>query len=292
MFSNDVRREIETFARGAGWEAAALLAVADVESGGQPFAIVAGRKEPLIRFEGHYFYKRLKGIKRDDAVKAGLASPKAGQVKNPKSQADRWKMLRRAAEIDIKAAYESTSWGVGQVMGANWKDLGYASVDELVRDARSGIAGQVKAMCRFITANKLANTLFTHNWEAFARVYNGPNYAVGGYHTKLAAAYLRYRNLPALPAETPKPAEKPVEASKPTPTPSDTATRPETLPAPTQESKHGLFAKLLALIGIGGGGLGAAALSQGEADQVAAWVIFGGLALLVVILFIIWRRGR
>ena len=291
MFSTDVRREIENFARGAGWEAAALLAVAEVESGGQPFAIVDGRKEPLIRFEGHYFYKRLRGIKRDDAVRAGLAAPKAGQVKNPKSQADRWKMLRRAAEIDIRAAYESTSWGVGQVMGANWKDLGYASVDELVKDARSGVAGQVKVMCRFIHANKLATTLFTHNWEAFARVYNGPNYAAGGYHTKLAAAYLRYRNQPALPAEAPKPTEKPVEAQKPAPTTSDTGARPETLPAPTPESKRGVFARLLALIGIGGGGAGAAALSTADADQLAAWVIFGGLVLLVVIMFVIWRRG-
>ncbi|MBN9249818.1 MAG: DUF3380 domain-containing protein, partial [Mesorhizobium sp.] len=225
----------------------------------------------------------------------GLAAAKAGQVKNPKSQADRWKMLRRAAEIDISAAYESTSWGVGQVMGANWKDLGYASVDELVRDARRGIGWQVKVMCKFITANKLANTLFTHNWEAFARVYNGPNYAAGGYHTKLAAAYLRYRNLPALPAlplETPKPTEKPVEAQKPVPTTSDTAAQPKTLPAPTPESRRGLFAKLLALIGIGGGGAGAAALSQADAEQLAAWVFFGGLVLLVVVMFVIWRRGR
>ena len=294
MFSTEVRREIETFAKVAGWEAAALLAVAEVESGGQPFVIVDGRKEPLIRFEGHYFHRRLSGIKRDDAVKAGLAAPKAGLVRNPRTQADRWKMLRRAAEIDIKAAYESTSWGVGQVMGAHWQWLGYGSVDELVNDARRGVYGQVKLMVRFIHKAGLGATMARHDWAAFAHGYNGPGYAKGGYHTKLADAYKRYRNLPPLTAEAPKPTEKPVEAQKPVPTTSDTGARPETLPAPTPESKRGVFAKLLALIGIGGGGTGAgaAAWSQDAADQLAAWVFFGGLLMLVVIMLIVWRRGR
>jgi hypothetical protein len=119
MFTQETISEITAVAREIGIEPAALLAVAEVESGGKAFASVEGRLEPLIRFEGHYFDRRLTPAKREAARREGLASPLAGAVINPRMQAARWKLLARAAAIDRKAALESVSWGLGQVMGAH-----------------------------------------------------------------------------------------------------------------------------------------------------------------------------
>src|SRR5688572_30258494 len=100
MFDEATLREVEAIAADLRVEPAALLAVAEIESGGKPFALVDGRQEPLIRFEGHYFDRRLDGQEKAEARAAGLANPKAGAVVNPDGQAARWKMLNRAAEIN------------------------------------------------------------------------------------------------------------------------------------------------------------------------------------------------
>lgn len=201
MFSRQSIREITTAARDIDVEAAALLAVADIESGGRAYALIDGRKEPLIRFEGHYFDRRLSGENRTFARKAGLASPTAGAVANPSGQAARWELVTRAAAIDRKAAYESVSWGLGQVMGANWAWLGYADVDALVAEARQGVCGQARLMARFVARAGLASALRDHDWAAFARGYNGPAYATSGYDRKLAKAYAAYAASPGKPAD-------------------------------------------------------------------------------------------
>ena len=192
MFTETVILEITKVADELKVERAALLAVAEVESGGKVFATVRGQNLPLIRFEGHYFDRRLSGAKRSRARSEGLASPKAGGVANPSTQAARWAMLERATAIDRRAALESTSWGIGQVMGAHWDWLGYANVDDLVGDARSGAAGQARLMARFIDRAGLRPALRTHDWPAFARGYNGAGYKANGYHTKMAASYRRF----------------------------------------------------------------------------------------------------
>ncbi|MBN9242917.1 MAG: DUF3380 domain-containing protein [Mesorhizobium sp.] len=192
MFSKDVVKEITEAAGALGLEPASLLAVAEVESNGQAFAVVAGRREPLIRFEGHYFDRRLDETRRALAREKGLASPVAGAVANPATQEARWRMLEEAAAIDAKAAYESVSWGLGQVMGAHWEWLGYAGVQALMAEARASVAGQVRLMARYIEKAGLAAALRDCDWDAFARGYNGPAYKQYGYDDKIAAAYARY----------------------------------------------------------------------------------------------------
>lgn len=192
MFSQEIIREIGTVADEIGVERAALLAVAEVESGGRAFAIVNGRAEPSIRFEGHYFDRRLPAAKREVARAAGLAAPRAGAVANPAGQAARWALLARATAIDAKAAYESVSWGLGQVMGAHWAWLGYASVEALVAEARASVAGQARLMARYIDRAGLVSALRAGDWATFARGYNGPDYKRNGYDSKIATAYRRH----------------------------------------------------------------------------------------------------
>ncbi|MEJ6782368.1 N-acetylmuramidase domain-containing protein [Aminobacter sp. Piv2-1] len=204
MFSRETAAEIDKAAREFGIEGAALLAIAEIESGGQVFARIDGRKEPLIRFEGHYFDRRLSGERQARARAAGLASPTAGEVANPRGQAARWQMVERAAAIDRRAAYESTSWGLGQVMGAHWQWLGFGDVDGLVTEARSGAAGQARLMARYIDKAGLTEALNRHDWEAVGHGYNGPGFRKNGYHIKLAEAYQRQVDGPAHGEETMK----------------------------------------------------------------------------------------
>jgi hypothetical protein len=173
-------------------EPAALIAVAETESGGAALYRINGKAEPPIRFEGHYFYRRLPATRRNRAVATGLAHPRAGGVANPRSQTARWKLLNRAASIDRPAAQESTSWGIGQVMGAHWRWLGMASVDALVAEARGGVEGQVRLMAKFIDKAGLRERLDNRDWAGFARAYNGPGYRANRYDAKLAAAYSRH----------------------------------------------------------------------------------------------------
>lgn len=191
-FTSQTLHEIAAIARELGVEAAALLAVAEIESGGKTFAIIDGRQEPLIRFEGHYFDRRLSEPNRLKARALGLASPTAGAIANPKTQAARWTLLTKAAAIDRKAAFESVSWGLGQVMGAHWAWLGYASIDALVEEARSGASGQLRLMASYIAKAGLADALRRRDWVAVARGYNGPAFAKNNYDGKLARAYARH----------------------------------------------------------------------------------------------------
>ena len=189
---------ISRVANSHGMEAAALAAFVETESGGVAYELHDGRKEPLIRWECHYFDRLCASTVRDKARAMGLSNPKALAVANPKSQQDRWdKLLKPAMELDKQAALESCSWGLGQVMGANWKMLGFASVLELVDTARSGVEGQIELIARFIDKTGLKGALARHDWATVARGYNGPAYKTNRYDEKMAAAYARHVGAPA-----------------------------------------------------------------------------------------------
>ena len=192
MFDAEMKNSLREIAGELGVSPASLMAVVRVESGGRYSARVKGHDEPLIRFEGHYFYRLLPRQKRSRAVVRGLANARAGRVANPFRQSARWAMLARAIEIDRPAALASVSWGVGQVMGAHWRWLGYASIDALVVDARSGLDGQVRLMARFIRKAGLIEKLADCDWAGFARSYNGPGYARNQYDRRMAAAYRKF----------------------------------------------------------------------------------------------------
>jgi hypothetical protein len=192
MFTNEQRTILSQASDTWGLELAALLAVIEVESAGRITEIVDGRPEPLIRWEGHYFDRLVPPRLQSIARSAGLANPKAGAVKNPKSQAGRYAMLWRAMGLDSAAAISSASWGIGQVMGSHWKWLGYADPEEFMSRVRGSFEGQVEVMLRYIDKAGLIDELKRRDWSAFARGYNGPAYAQQGYHKKIAAAYARY----------------------------------------------------------------------------------------------------
>lgn len=170
-----------------------LRAVVEVESNGVTYALVNGKQEPLIRWEGHYFDARLTDAQRTEARRLKLASPKAQAIPNPRSQEDRWnKLLIPAININRQAAYESCSYGLGQVMGSHWKSFGYSDIMDLVDLARSGVGGQIELMLQYCVVNNLIDELQRGDFTGFARGYNGPNFAKFNYDGKMRDAAKRF----------------------------------------------------------------------------------------------------
>lgn len=185
--------EIKKVSRKYNVPYANLAAVVEIESDGIVSALVNGKREPLIRFEGHYFDRRLTGAKKEKARRKGLAHPSGGRIKNPRKQQARWDhLLVPASAIDESAALESCSWGLGQVMGAHWRKLGYKSVQEMVRVARSGVAGQVELMMRYCEKFGLMDELRRGDFDGFGRGYNGKNYKKNKYAIRMRNAARRY----------------------------------------------------------------------------------------------------
>lgn len=182
----DAAREVE---RATGTPAAALVAIAIVETNARAFAPVGEGREPLIRFEGHVFDRRLGEEGRRIARTAGLSAPRAGQIRNPAGQEARWRLLARAAAIDADAAYEATSWGLGQVMGFHWRKLKFASVKALAEEARRSAAGQFALIARFLATGPFTERLERGDWAGFARLYNGPGFAANNYDRKIESAF-------------------------------------------------------------------------------------------------------
>lgn len=176
-----------------GVDPAVLLAVALVETGGRSLARVGARFEPLIRFEGHYFHRLLPEALRAQARAAGLAHPRAGAVANPPGQEGRWRLLDLAAALDREAAFASTSWGLGQVMGAHGKRLGYNSAQALAEAARATVAGQLTVAARFLKLGALDRMLAAGDFAGFARRYNGPGFRANRYDAKIRAAWREAR---------------------------------------------------------------------------------------------------
>ncbi len=191
-FSAQQLHGIREAAAAAGVRANALLAFIDVESAGIVTVNVEGRRVPLIRWEGHYFDRLVPASLRAAARRQGLASPKAGRIKNPRSQTARYAMLARGRKLSVNAAISSCSWGIGQVMGDHWKWLGFRSAKDFERVVMSGFSGQLEVMVRFIQKSGIVDHLNRLDWSGAARIYNGPAYAKNKYHIKLRDRYRFY----------------------------------------------------------------------------------------------------
>ena len=70
--------------------------------------------------------------------------------RDPGKMAHRYAMLKRMTAMDAGAALESCSWGLGRVIGAHWKKLGYPNVQNLAMEAMESVSGQVRLIGRSV----------------------------------------------------------------------------------------------------------------------------------------------
>ena len=173
-----------------------LLAVAEVESRCDPGL----RNQPLIRVERHYFKRYASASQYSKAFNAGL-------LKNARRQRDRHANLRKLEAINRAAAYKSHSWGLMQVMGANYEMLGYPSAEALVIRARSGPEGQFDIGALFMAKAGILDDLVAGRLEAFATRYNGPNWRQNDYVNKLKKALAKHKDVTIPAPMSPSPVE-------------------------------------------------------------------------------------
>ena len=168
-----------------GVHAPEVWAVLTVETRGCGFL---PDRRPLILFERHIFHRETAG--RHDAVAPDISQPTMGGYGG--GGAVQYERLLRAIALDRRAALRSASWGIGQVMGFNAEEAGFASAEAMVTAMSDAEDVQLRAMVGEIVTRKLHRSLGVHDWTSFARGYNGKDFAVNQYDTRLAAAYSRF----------------------------------------------------------------------------------------------------
>jgi hypothetical protein len=179
-----------------GVEVAAIMAVAQVEAGGRQGFAADGR--PLVRYELHVFQRRTNGIYHQTHPHLSQPTLATGNQYHNARQANEWSMihgamiLRDAARVRRSSdAWQSTSWGMFQVMGFNHAVVGWGNINDFITDMFRSEERHLQAFIGYCQANNLIRHIQTHNWAAFAAGYNGPNYAANNYDVNMANAYAR-----------------------------------------------------------------------------------------------------
>ena len=97
--------------------------------------------------------------------------------------------------VSIHAPVMDANWGVFQIMGYHWKQLGYDSAVDFVLTLSLGEPEHLDAFVRFILNNQtLLTAIRAKDWKLFARTYNGRNYAKNKYDVKMRQAEKRWRD--------------------------------------------------------------------------------------------------
>lgn len=197
MFSDSTVKLIVDAARKGGIKPTRLLAVVECETNGSPFE--ADGKTPRFLYERHVAYRHARAAGQSwlkAFVSAGLAIPKWNrktQYKDQATSAMRLALIARARSIHEEIANASASWGLGQSMGENGPELGFASATALVQYmVDGGLPAQLDVLIREIKAKRLIEALNKGDFTTFAKRYNGPGYAQNAYDTRMAAADKRW----------------------------------------------------------------------------------------------------
>jgi hypothetical protein len=163
---------------------AAIWTVLAVETHGCGFL---PDRRPLILFERHIFHRNTGGI--HSITDPQISSSKPGGYLGGMAEYDR---LQRAIALDRTAALDSASWGIGQVMGFNAGLAGFESAEAMVTSMVQTEDSQLRAMVNFLKARDLDRALMRSDWVAFARGYNGKDFAKNHYDARLAASFGKF----------------------------------------------------------------------------------------------------
>ena len=166
-------------------------AVARAESGSSGWD-----KQGLLAclWERHYLWRRVR------VAVPLLSNPKPGGYTIDADRdgvCDSWEKLADATGLfGFNIAAECASFGKFQIMGAHWKALGYRSVADFIWQLSRDEVAHYDAFLRFVSVNNLIPALKRvngnpENCRDFAHGYNGKGYEAGGYHLKIASAWVR-----------------------------------------------------------------------------------------------------
>lgn len=183
--------DIDKLAPAAGLPANMIKAFTLVEAKSDGF-LPSGK--PLILYERHKFYQfvvqKFGKAKAEEwkAAKPNICWPE--WTRDAYFGGDReYDRLAAAMALDSGCAMLSTSWGLFQVMGFNFKEAGYDSVVTFVEAMKKSEKEHLNACMNFIKSNpKLLAAVKAGDCTNTALYYNGPGYAQNQYDTRLAEA--------------------------------------------------------------------------------------------------------
>jgi hypothetical protein len=112
-----------------------------------------------VLFERHYFHRLTDG--RFDRLHPGISAPTQGGYVGGTVEYAR---LEAAMALDEDAALQSASWGIGQVMGANYEDAGFPTVKAMVEAAVESENAQLISVAHFIEKSHLTGALRGQDW--------------------------------------------------------------------------------------------------------------------------------
>ncbi len=180
------------------------LSVLCVESHGHGFA----DGKLIIRFENHVFdmfwgknhpkefwqhFKYDKSSRRNGHYFRENAKGKWEVCHT--SQEMEWKVLQFAMKLDQTAALKSISMGAPQVMGFNYKFIGYSSPQEMFEFFKKDIRYHIFALFDFCKYKpERIRYLQKRDFYSFSKEYNGPANP-GAYKKRLLKYYYIYRKL-------------------------------------------------------------------------------------------------
>ena len=171
-----------------GIKAEDAAAVLKVESGGSGFATSG---DMIIRFENHVFFnswgkENKQTFDTHFVFNAGKRwtghefrkSESESFREFHGSQSAEWEVLTFARGLDNDAALKSISMGAAQVMGFNFGQLGFGSVQEMFDQMNGGIRPQLDGLFEFIENNATClSGLRAGDYVKFASGYNGSGQA-------------------------------------------------------------------------------------------------------------------
>ena len=170
--------------------AAHIDAILRVEAGRHGFLLnEEPPARPKILFEAHWMYKLLPKDLRDSAhhEHPDLVSPHWNRSLY-KGGSGEWDRLHRAWQIHPQAAFQSASWGLGQIMGVNWESTGAKTLEEFIAQEFSSEAWQLAHVMGFIESHGLIPALRDGAWATLAKAYNGVSFRKNSYDERLAYA--------------------------------------------------------------------------------------------------------
>lgn len=188
--------DFQSAAATLGVSVASVLAVCETESKGSGF-FADGTCQ--ILFERHYMYNLLVQAK-SQGVANGLSNrfpsiinPTPGGYSGGPAEYTR---LNLAMSVDQACALQSASWGLFQIMGANFHFCGYSSIFNYVADMKLSEKKHVAGFIQFIKTYRqgaLWTAMKNNDFETFASIYNGPK-NVADYAPKMASNFDLWKN--------------------------------------------------------------------------------------------------
>lgn len=188
MLKTEVLRLVKKVAKKYAMEPAMFASFVETESGGVGFNVDG---KIMIQFEPAWFKRKT------SYAPSGLWS-----VNKIEKQSQEWIAFNDAFKINPNAAMESTSIGMGQIMGFHWKLLGFSSVGAMWDNAKASLENQIEQIALFILKSPaLYRAIKNKDFHLIAVNYNGAGYLALAkrikrepYNITLKNSYNKYLN--------------------------------------------------------------------------------------------------